>query len=139
MRLSEPFQISEEFLEKAKGHKPVRNVIVGEKSEQSERRLPIPMAVLPLIADQISGPLFLGTEAAASKRLNRFLRKIGIKDKRKVIHSLRHRAKDRLRAEACPQDIRFAILGHERKTVADSYGEGFPMHQVQYWMEKIGW
>jgi transposase-like protein len=39
---------------------------------------------------------------AASKRLNRFLDDIGITDPRKVAHSLRHRAQDRLRAAGCP-------------------------------------
>jgi hypothetical protein len=42
-------------------------------------------------------------------------------------HSLRHRAQDQLRAAECPQDIRWALLGHEEKTVAAGYGEGFPV------------
>ena len=59
---------------------------------------------------------------AASKRLNRFLDDCGIVDPRKVIHSLRHRAQDRLRAAGCPEDIRWAMLGHEEETVAAGYG-----------------
>jgi integrase len=56
MRLSEPFQVSEEF--SAQG---VRFVIVGTKSESSERRVPIPDAVIPLLPAKIKGPLFSDT------------------------------------------------------------------------------
>jgi hypothetical protein len=27
----------------------------------------------------------------------------------------------------CPEDVRWAILGHEEETVAAGYGEGFPV------------
>jgi hypothetical protein len=82
--------------------------------------------------------LFQGGEKAASKRLNGFLRDIGIADSRKVVHSLRHRAQDRLRAAGCPQDVRWALLGHEEKTVAAGYGEGFPVPLLKRWIDKIG-
>ena len=80
----------------------------------------------------IKGPLFDRTKNkdpsdAASKRLNRFLDDCGITDPRKVVHSLRHRAQDRLRAAGCPEDIRWSILGHEEETVAAGYGDGFPV------------
>jgi hypothetical protein len=75
---------------------------------------------------------------AASKRLNRFLNDCGIVDPRKVLHSLRHRAQDRLRAAGCPEDTRWAILGHEEKTVAAGYGEGFPVPLLKQWIDKIG-
>ena len=45
----------------------------------------------------------------------RHMRRIGIIDERKVLHCLRHRAKDRLRAASCPQDIQYHLLGHERE------------------------
>jgi hypothetical protein len=75
---------------------------------------------------------------AASKRLNRFLDDCGITDPRKVVHSLRHRAQDRLRAAGCPEDVRWALLGHEEKTVAAGYGEGFPVPMLKKWIDKIG-
>jgi hypothetical protein len=50
----------------------------------------------------------------------------------KVVHSLRHRAQDRLRSAGCPEDVRWAILGHEEKTVAKGYGKGFPHAASQY-------
>ena len=92
MRLSEAFEIDGE--EKERG---VRYVIVGKKTEQSLRRVPLPAAVLPYLPKSIKGPLFdrsknADPSDAASKRLNRFLDDCGIVDKRKVVHSFRHRA-----------------------------------------------
>jgi integrase len=137
MRLSEAFEIEGE--EKEKG---CRYVIVGKKTEQSLRRVPLPAAVLPFLPKTIRGPLFPRTTRdppdAASKRLNRFLDDCGIADPRKVVHSLRHRAQDRLRAAGCPEDVRWAILGHEEETVAAGYGEGFPVPLLRRWIDKIG-
>jgi integrase len=134
MRLSEAFEIDGEMKERG-----VRYVIVGKKTEQSERRVPLPANLLTSLPATIKGCLFkIGDEAAASKRLNRFLDDIGILDPRKVIHSLRHRAQDRLRAVGCPEDLRWAILGHEEKSVAAGYGEGFPVPLLKRWIDKIG-
>ena len=138
MRLSEAFEIDGE--EKERG---VRYVIVGKKTEQSLRRVPLPAAVLPHLPTSINGPLFdrsknVDPSDAASKRLDKFLDDCGIVDKRKVVHSFRHRAQDRLRAAECPEDIRWSILGHEEETVADSYGTGFSVPQLKKWIDKIG-
>ena len=137
MRLGEAFEIDGE--EKERG---VRYVIVGAKTDQSLRRVPLPAAVLPFLPP-IKGPLFNRTKHkdpsdAASKRLNRFLDDIGITDPRKVVHSTRHRAQDRLRAAGCPEDIRWSILGHEEETVAAGYGEGFAVPLLKRWIDKIG-
>jgi integrase len=137
MRLSEAFEIDGE--EKERG---CRYVIVGHKTEQSKRRVPFPAAMLPFLPEAIKGPLFVRNRAdpsdAASKRLNRFLNDCGIVDPRKVVHSLRHRAQDRLRAAGCPEDIRRALLGHEERSVAAGYGEGFPVPVLRNWIDKIG-
>ena len=137
VRLSEAFEIDGE--EKERG---CRFVIVGKKTEQSLRRVPLPAAVLPYLPKSIEGPLFKSKYAdpadMASKRLNKFLDDIGIIDPRKVVHSLRHRAQDRLRAAGCPEDVRWALLGHEEKTVAEGYGEGFPVPMLRKWIDKIG-
>jgi hypothetical protein len=45
---------------------------------------------------------------------------------------------DRLRAAGCPEDVRWALLGHEEKTVAAGYGEGFPVPLLRKWIDKIG-
>jgi integrase len=133
MRLSEAFQIDDEMKEGG-----CRYIIVGRKTSQSLRRVPLPSAVLPLLPRKIEGRLFPGGPKAASKRLNRFLNDVGISDRRKVVHSLRHRAQDRLRAAGCPEDCRWAILGHEKETVAEGYGEGFPVPKLRKWIDKIG-
>jgi integrase len=137
VRLSEAFEIVGEENERG-----CRFVIVGKKTEQSLRRVPLPAAVLPYLPKSIVGPLFKSKYAdpadMASKRLNKFLDDIGIIDPRKVVHSLRHRAQDRLRAAGCPEDVRWALLGHEEKTVAEGYGEGFPVPMLRKWIDKIG-
>jgi integrase len=134
MRLGEAHAIDHEE-PKEKG---CRFVIVGSKTPQSKRRVPLPAGVLPYLPDTIKGPLFKGSAPAASKRLNRFLRDCGITDQNKVIHSLRHRAQDRLRAAGCPEDVRWALLGHEKRTVAAGYGEGFPVPLLKKWIDRIG-
>jgi integrase len=133
MRLSEAFEIDGEMKERG-----CRYIIVGRKTSQSLRRVPLPATVLPFLPRKIDGRLFPGDPRAASKRLNRFLNGIGIGDRRKVVHSLRHRAQDRLRAASCPEDCRWAILGHEKETVAAGYGEGFPVPLLKRWIDKIG-
>jgi integrase len=133
MRLSEAFEIEDELKERG-----CRYVIVGKKTDQSERRVPLPAGVLPYLPKVINVPLFEGKASQASKRLNRFLNECGIVDRRKVVHSLRHRAQDRLRAAGCPEDTRWAILGHEERTVAAGYGEGFPVPFLKRWIDKIG-
>jgi Phage integrase family len=137
MRLSEAFEIDGEMKERG-----CRYIIVGRKTDQSLRRVPLPAALLPFLPRKIEGQLFKSEPRgarAASKRLMRFLRAVvGIDDPRKVVHSLRHRAQDRLRAAGCPEDLRWAILGHEEETVAAGYGEGFPVPLLKRWIDKIG-
>ncbi len=133
-RLSEPFAIKEEFDENG-----IRYVIFGNKTDQSLRRIPLPAPLLPLLPNPITGPLFTGSIGAAEKRLMRFLRgNCAITDERKVLHGLRHRAKDRLRAAGCPLDVQYQILGHEEDTVASDYGKGYPLTVITKWMEHIG-
>ena len=133
MRLSEAFEINSELKERG-----CRYVIIGKKTPQSHRRVPLPAAVLPYLPKVIKGPLFEGGTPAASKRLNKFIRRVGIGDKGKVLHSLRHRAQDRLRAAGCPVDYRWALLGHEDETVAEGYGLGFPVPMLKKWIDRIG-
>jgi|NGEPerStandDraft_6_1074524.scaffolds.fasta_scaffold30632_2 integrase len=134
-RLSEAFEIDGEMKEGG-----CRYIIVGRKTDQSLRRVPLPAALLPFLPRKIEGQLFKAEpRGATSKRLMRFLRAVvGIDDPRKVVHSLRHRAQDRLRAAGCPEDLRWAILGHEEETVAAGYGEGFPVPLLKRWIDKIG-
>jgi integrase len=133
MRLGEAFQIDGETFERR-----IRYCIVGTKTSQSKRRVPFPVDLLPHLPKKITGPLFTGGTRAASKRLNRFLDDCGLADPSIVVHSLRHRAADRLRAYECPPDIRHELLGHEEETVAAGYGEGSPVRVLRRWIDKIG-
>ncbi|MFF8802359.1 MULTISPECIES: tyrosine-type recombinase/integrase [unclassified Methylobacterium] len=134
MRLAEAMSIQDEKIEKG-----IRYVIVGTKNASSYRRVPLPDAVLPLLPAKIEGPIVTGiTTPAMSKRLNRRLGECGITDENKVVHSLRHRAKDRLRAEGVDLSLQYELLGHETKTVAAGYGRGSPMTVLKPVIDKIG-
>ena len=133
MRLGEAFQIDSEQTERE-----IRYCVVGTKTEASRRRVPFPADLLPHLPKKITGLLFNGNVKAASKRLNDFLDDSGLTDPSIVIHSLRHRAADRLRAYECPIDIRRAILGHEDGSVSEGYGEGFPVKILREWIDEIG-
>ena len=93
MRLSEAFEIDGEQKERG-----VRYVVVGKKTDQSLRRVPLPAAVLPYLPKSIKEPLFALTKHkdpsdAASKRLNRFL----------MTSALRTRARWRIRYGTAPR------------------------------------
>lgn len=145
MRTAEAFQINGE--QQTKG---IRWVEVGTKTEQSWRKVPFPKQLLPYLPKAFKGPLFGGAKndlsdaavkrlaAAASKRLNRFLRDIGITDPRKTAYSTRHRAKDILREAECRDEIAEAIFGRDETSTGDTYGEGYPMHVLKKWIDKIG-
>ncbi|MFY9893417.1 MAG: site-specific integrase [Xanthobacteraceae bacterium] len=132
-RLSEAFEISTEATESG-----VRYVVVGHKTKESLRRIALPADLLPFLSARIERPLFQGDAGRASRTLGKFLRDIGIKDPRKVTHSLRHRAKDRLRAAGCPLDVQYELLGHEEQTVASGYGRGSPVPLLKRWVDEIG-
>ncbi len=132
-RLSEAFQIDRDEVENG-----VRFVILGHKTEQSLRRVPLPADLLPFLPVRIDAPLFQGDAGRPSRTLGKFLRDIGIKDPRKVLHCLRHRAKDRLRAAGCPMAVQYELLGHEEETVAAGYGHGSPVPLLKDWIDKIG-
>jgi integrase len=142
MRLSEPFHIQEEFEEEG-----VRYVEVGTKTDASYRRVPIPTKLHSYLPARITAPVFEGEPEVAGKRLRYFLRKLGISydkstgsgNKKKVVHSLRHRAKDKLRYLGCPADIQGEILGHEKRTRSVSYGLGYPVPVLLKWIDKIGY
>ncbi len=136
MRLGECFKIEGEARERG-----IRYVTIWDaKTDQSVRRVPLPAALLPHLPATIKGQLFPGDHThRASMRLMRWLRDVcGIEDDAKVLHSFRHRAQDRLRAAECPADIRHAILGHEDKSVAEGYGEGFAVIVLKKWIDRIG-
>lgn len=134
MRHSECFAATEEFEENG-----IRYIIIGQKTETSERRVPLPTALLPHLPARITGPLFDNDIRNVSKNLLYSMRRTGITDPRKVVYSLRHRAHDRLRAAGCPLDVQHQIVGHETETVHASYGRGYPVAVLKRWIDKIGY
>jgi integrase len=134
VRRGEAFQIDSEHVERGS-----RYVVIGSKSEQSLRRVPLPADVLPFLPKKITGPLFTGRKDNAIKRIAAWMQDIGIDIADKApAHSFRHRAQDRLRAAGCPTDIRWELLGHERRTVAAGYGIGSPVPLLKKWIDRIG-
>lgn len=131
MRRGEAYGIEREYVEDG-----IRYVIVGTKTDQSLRRVPLPDAVLPLLPRQIHEPLFKKDLKNLGRKTLRQIRRLGVK---KDIHGLRHRAKDRLRDGRCPLDIQHHLLGHEEKTVAQGYGTGYPIRELKIEIEKIGY
>lgn len=135
MRLGEAFQFDRE-----KDELGIRYVITGSKTDASLRRVPLPKAFLDAYPSKIDEPLFPDeTPKNLGKRLLRRIRKIGVNDPSLVLHSLRHRAADRLRAHECPMDIRQYILGHDLKTVAEDYGKGTSVRILKKWIDRIGY
>ena len=133
MRLGEAFEIDHE-----KSQKGIRFCEVGTKTEASRRKVPFPASVLPHLPKKITGKLLDGAADGASGRLNDFLRDIGVGIRNvKVLYSLRHRAKDTLRAEECPEKIAEAIFGRDEVTMGDKYGVGFPVTVLKKWIDKI--
>ncbi len=135
MRLSEAFQIKHE---EPRNGGP-RFVIVGNKTENSLRRVPLPKSVLEHLPAKIDKPLFTGDIKATSRRFTEFLREtVGIKDPKKVLYSLRHRAKDRARDLEFPDKIGEAIFGRDDgKDTGDDYGTGFSISKLKTWIDKI--
>lgn len=78
------------------------------------------------------------SENALTKRLRYFIKvTCGIDDPRKVTHSFRHRAQDRLRLLGAPDELRHNLLGHENKTVAASYGAGYLVKTLKEYVDQI--
>ena len=59
---------------------------------------------------------------AWTKWFGRYLRSVGITDRRKVFHSFRHSFKDALRATDVSEDLNDALLGKKNSSVGRTYG-----------------
>jgi integrase len=120
------------------------------KNANSERAVPLHPAIvasgfLEFVASQRPGPLFPGLTADrfgnrggnGTKIIGRWVRGLGLTDARiSPSHSWRHRFKTLGRRYGLMPDIVNAIMGHHRKTVADSYGE-FPIEALYRELTKI--
>ncbi|WP_123834139.1 hypothetical protein [Methylobacterium currus] len=138
MRRTEAFHIDREFQEAG-----IRCVIIDvgvrTRTRQSDRRMPLPDILLPYIPAKINKPLFGGADPGiVGKRLLSRIRELGILSETKVIHSLRHRAMNRLRAEGCPSELMCELLGYEEKSPWRGHGRGFPVPMLKRWVDVIG-
>ncbi len=137
MRLDEPFQIKGE--QESEG---IRYVIIGTKTDSSERRVPLPNAALPFLPSKITGKLFNITSKSLGARLRRRMREFGVTREGTTLHSLRHRAKDRMRDSRDPEietKINDAITGHGEVTVGDGYGKGEAIWKLKRAIDVIGY
>jgi integrase len=156
MRRGEAFEIDREEVEDG-----IRFVTIGTKTPQSLRRIPLPADLLPYLPEKITGQLIPGRMDSASKRLGKWMYKIGIpgitdpdkadKDKapdeldKAPMHSFRHRAAQRLRAAGVPEDVREAVggwaNGKKKKTsrkYGNKHGAGYPLSRLKEAIDCIG-
>ncbi|MBZ9892318.1 tyrosine-type recombinase/integrase [Mesorhizobium sp. BR1-1-3] len=109
--------------------------------------------IVPLSPSALAGAKFLATDKpadaflfpsyatgrqtdSASQALMKRLRTV-IKDEKKVVYSLRHRLKDRLRDTDCPADIQEEIMGHDAQNVAKNYGRGYSLEKKRAYLERV--
>lgn len=72
-----------------------------------------------------------------SRDWNRWLRKLGIEDDRKVFHSFRHGFKDAARAAGIEKALRDRLQGHALPDVAEGYGTGWRLPNLAAAIERI--
>ncbi len=153
MRLAEPLQIAAEDVV-VDGEHPHFRLVAGKinlKNHGSERKVPIHPDLIELgfldfvRSRQAANPkqrLFRNIVSQGevanyySQRLGRYLREIGITDKRVVTHSFRHYAKDVMRDAKVPKDASDQITGHSSGTVSESYGKGASIATLSEYMAK---
>jgi len=121
---------------------PIRRL----KTKQSERQVPLIGAslwaakrVLATSSGDYAFPRYVknGTCLAnsASAALNKWIKTNICKDL--VVHSLRHKFRDRLREVGCPPEITDALGGWSRSSVGESYGDGYSLEIKHKWLSKI--
>jgi len=121
------------------------NDVRGLKSQSSKRVIPLSDKAFELLFALKHGredtePLFTrygrpDGNTSASAALMKHLRKV-VTERKKTIHSLRHRKADQLRAVECPEEIRKALLGHSNREVAARYGDGNSLEILKKWLSK---
>ncbi|RUU47468.1 integrase [Mesorhizobium sp. M6A.T.Ca.TU.002.02.2.1] len=115
------------------------------KTKNSERNVPLsPAALIALVGlsadlppETPLFPRYAGARKSekASAALMKRLRTV-VTDKKKTIHSLRHRMKDLLRNTNCPESLAREIMGHSEQSVAFNYGAGHALKLKREALEK---
>ena len=127
----------------------------GLKNEASRRKVPVHSRLIELgLLDYVNqtratGALRLfptlihggnGFGDSVGKAFGRHLKKVGIVDPGKVLHSLRHTAITRLHSRGVPQNIAEALVGHAANTVHGSvylHRDALPMKLLKEGIEKL--
>lgn len=150
MRPAEVYNIKEEHRETLEHH-PITNEpsdirfvwVDRSKNLASTRKIAIPSDVLPLIPNEIKGPMFTESLGELCRLINVAIQKAGVTSvdpdtggERKVFYSCRHRVRDRLENAGCPETLAKAIMGHS-KGVHGIYGDGQPLWKIKPWIEYL--
>lgn len=121
---------------------PIRRL----KTKQSERQVPLIGAslwaakrILATSSGDYAFPRYVknGTCLAnsASAILNKWIRSNIGNDL--VVHSMRHKFRDRLREVGCPPEITDSLGGWSRNSIGESYGDGYSLKAKHEWLSKI--
>jgi integrase len=115
------------------------------KTANSERTVPLSPASYTAIKPLAEGrgdeeklfPSYAGPRRSegASAALMKRLRTV-VADRKKVVHSLRHRMKDLLRLE-CAEALAQEIMGHSGQKIAFNYGAGYALEAKRKALEKV--
>lgn len=76
---------------------------------------------------------------AFSKKFNRFLKNIGVKQGKNCFHSFRHNFEDGCRNNGVPKDIMDALQGHSTGDMSDVYGKGYSIKVLHQEIRKVGY
>ena len=74
-----------------------------------------------------------------SKWFNRYLRKIGVMDSRKVFHSTRHNFKDALREVEVDEALSDALTGHSNQSIGRRYGVGYSLQRKNEAINRVNY
>lgn len=122
------------------------NDIRGLKTKGSQRVIPLSDQSLAALQEYRHGkedhePVFpkyarTNGNTSLSAMMMKHFRK-GITDRKKSLHSLRHRMKDALRNTGCGDELSKSILGHTTAGVSARYGSGYDLKIMRESMEKV--
>ncbi len=121
------------------------------KNDSSRRQIPIHPKLIDLGLIKkfsgLSGKIFPLLKSSGDRQLTaswsqwfgRYLRQdVGITDKRKTFHSLRHTFKDLCRDAGVPKELHDRLTGHVSSDVGDGYGSGtYPIRPLAVAISQI--
>lgn len=72
-----------------------------------------------------------------SKHFSRFLRAVGIKNRKNAFHSFRHSFEDACRDSDIPKEIMDALQGHGQEGMSERYGRGYYLKKLDEAMKRL--